>query len=271
MTPANVQELLAAAGYYNAAIDGIIGDKSRRAVDSLLTKHYALLPKNNGVWTLQRKLVAAGQIILRFAQYEPGAIDGLVGNNTRNAFMAWRHQQAYKRPLELDRTPIRPATGKSTIFPRQVDCAAFYGKPGTSEITSRLVTVHVPYVLRIDYDLSQTTQKVTLHEKCAESAELAYREIHKAYGYRINPLGLDLYAGSYNPRKMRGGTAWSMHAYGCASDFGSARNGLTTRCPQAQFCASDYNDFFDIWEAYGWVSLGREIGRDWMHIQAARL
>ena len=62
-----------------------------------------------------------------------------------------------------------------------------------------------------------------------------------------------------------------MHAYGCAIDHYAAPNGLTTRAPQALFSGKDYVEFFDIWESFGWVSLGRAIGRDWMHIQAARL
>ena len=46
---------------------------------------------------------------------------------------------------------------------------------------------------------------------------------------------------------------------------------MTTRCPQALFCGHEYRKFFDICEAHGWLSLGRAIGRDWMHVQAATL
>jgi hypothetical protein len=92
------------------------------------------------------------------------------------------------------------------------------------------------------------------------------------YGYpKIQELGLNRFAGSYNHRKMRGGSSWSMHAYGCAIDFYAEPNGLRTRCPDALFCGQDYIAWFDIWESVGWTSLGRAIGRDWMHIQAASM
>lgn len=113
---------------------------------------------------------------------------------------------------------------------------------------------------------------MTIHEKCADSAERALREIAKNYTLpTLQRLGLDRFAGSYNHRKMRGGDSWSMHAYGCAIDFYAAPNGLRTPCPTALFCGEEYKTFFDIWEAEGWTSLGRAINRDWMHIQAARL
>lgn len=116
-------------------------------------------------------------------------------------------------------------------FPKQSGCDAYYGKPGPA-VERQLVMVELPFEMR---------------------------------------LGLDRHAGTYNHRRMRGGSAWSMHAYGCAWDFHAAPNGLTTRCPQALFCGREYRAFFDIWEAHGWISLGRAIGRDWMHVQAARL
>jgi hypothetical protein len=126
--------------------------------------------------------------------------------------------------------------------------------------------------MRLDYDMSTVVTRIRLHEECALSAKEALTEIYFSYGEDdLVRLGLNRLAGGYMHRRMRGGSAWSMHAYGCAIDFFAGPNGLTTRCPTALFCGREYVKFFDIWEKHGWVSLGREIGRDWMHVQAARL
>jgi hypothetical protein len=83
--------------------------------------------------------------------------------------------------------------------------------------------------------------------------------------------GIDRYAGAYTHRKMRGGSNWSMHAFGCAIDFYAEPNGLRTRCPQDLFCGSDYKDFLDIMEAHEWLPAIRLWGADAMHFQRARI
>lgn len=83
--------------------------------------------------------------------------------------------------------------------------------------------------------------------------------------------GIDRYAGAYTHRKMRGGSKWSMHAFGCAIDFYAEPNGLRTRCPQALFCGTDYKDFLDIMEAHEWLPAIRLWGADAMHFQRARI
>lgn len=265
----DVQRLLAAANYYRGAIDGVIGDQSKRAIQKVLEEHVARDKYDS--WSWSRRAIAAGQRILYYAGYTSvGAVDGRVGNATLGAMLEWNHFQVYRKPLELDRTPVL-SEGLNKTFPRQVDCKTFYGMPG-KEIVNRLTTVHVPYPLRLDWDLGVLKHTVRLHERCADSGEEAFRLILKELGLiRIQNLGLDRFAGDHAHRTMRGGTSWSMHAYGCALDFFAQPNGLTTRCPQALFCKPEYKVFFDIWESLGWTSLGRAIGRDWMHVQAARL
>jgi hypothetical protein len=269
MTPSDLQRLLAAAGYYTGAIDGDIGTKSLAAIDAILTTHAAECTTDPSAWSAKRRQIGAGQLVLKHAQCDPGVVDGYAGNQTIGALLAWNHRQTYGRDLELDRTRTGPAIDSD--FPKQSQCSTYYGNPGPA-VERKLVLVDLPFAMRLDWNLPKKVTRVQLHTRCADSAREAMKEILRKYGNdELRRLGLDRHAGTYNHRRMRGGTAWSMHAYGCAWDFHAAPNGLTTRCPQALFCGREYRKFFDIWEAHGWVSLGRAIGRDWMHVQAARL
>jgi hypothetical protein len=269
MTPSDLQRLLAAAGHYTGAIDGDIGLKSLAAIEAMLSTHAAECVSDPSAWSARRRMIGAGQLVLRHAGHAPGAIDGYAGNQTAGALLEWNHRQTYGRDLVLDATPTGPAV--DTGFPKQSGCGAYYGKPGPA-VERQLVMVDLPFTMRLDWNLPRQVTRVQLHARCADSARSAMQEILRKYGAEeLRRLGLDRHAGTYNHRRMRGGTAWSMHAYGCAWDFFAGPNGLTTRCPQALFCGREYRKFFDIWEAHGWLSLGRAIGRDWMHVQAASL
>ena len=84
-------------------------------------------------------------------------------------------------------------------------------------------------------------------------------------------LGLDLFGGSLNVRKMRGGNNWSVHAWGAAIDFDPARNQLRWDSSKARLGKLDAERFWRIWEEAGWTSLGRTKNYDWMHVQAVQL
>ena len=84
-------------------------------------------------------------------------------------------------------------------------------------------------------------------------------------------LRLDRWGGCLNVRKMRGGSSWSMHAWGIAIDFDPDRNQLKWGRDRAVFARPDYDAWWRCWEDEGWTSLGRTKNYDWMHVQAARL
>jgi hypothetical protein len=155
-------------------------------------------------------------------------------------------------------------------LPRQSECDTFYGRPGP-EIESRLAYALLPFDLRLDWDLSTRIKRVRLHQKCTAPFVAAMVAVRAHYGpAQFSQLGIDRFAGGYNHRRMRGGSAWSMHAYGCAVDFYAGPNGLKTRCPQALFCGADYKPFLDIMQAHGWLPAIRLWGADAMHFQMAR-
>jgi len=267
-----IQRLLAAAGYYGGGIDGDLGDKSKKAIATILDRHRKLATSNPDKWSAKRRAIGAGQLVLHFAGYEPGTIDGYAGVNTVEAMRAFDYEKLHGKREDIDRTPIPAQHPVKTKFPAQSGCNSFYGVPGSAALTSQLAMFTLPLPMRIDWNLSQKVTRVQLHKKCGDSAMAAEAEVIKHYGEAAwRELGLDRNAGTYNHRKMRGGTSWSMHAYGCAWDRYAAPNGLRVTAPKALFSGAAYVAFFNIWEAHGWTSLGRAIGRDWMHLQAASL
>jgi hypothetical protein len=113
------------------------------------------------------------------------------------------------------------------------------------------------------------TNKVYLHKNVADSFVAALNEVLNFYGLdMIKKLGIDLYAGGFVFRKMRGSTKASIHAYGCAVDFAAELNLLSDKGNNALFNQPPYSAFFDILEKHGWHNQGRNKDNDYMHFQA---
>ncbi|MDN3719407.1 M15 family metallopeptidase [Roseibium salinum] len=144
---------------------------------------------------------------------------------------------------------------------------SFFGAPGTN-----LARVEVPWNMRLAWDKDVTVRRITVNAKAAASAERVFHKVRGLYSDKeIKDLGLDLFGGSLNIRRMRGGSRLSMHAFSIAIDFDPLRNQLSWKRPQARLSLDDAIPFWRAWEAEGWVSLGRARNFDWMHVQAARL
>lgn len=269
----DVQKLLATTGYYKSGIDGDLGPKAKQAIEIIertQSKQYSKDPKK---WGWKRRGFAAAQAILNAYKFEAGSVDGLIGHNTKEAYSAWTYKAIHKKREQVPRPQLKDYTPKNDI-PRQRDCVKYYGTPGKNSGTVRkqIVTITLPFKLRIDYNLNQSTNRISVHKKAAPSLKAALIEVHKHYGLaKMKKLGIDRYAGAYNPRKMRGGSRWSMHAYGCAIDFYAAPNGLRASCPKALFCGPEYKAFLDIMEKHGWLPAVRLWGKDAMHFQRARM
>lgn len=169
-----------------------------------------------------------------------------------------------KRPEEKEVPKAVPQPGR-TIWPTQAQCPSFYGQPGQVE----LKTITPPYQLYYD---NRPMKTISVHKKIAEPVMRVLTNVRTFYGEtRIHALKLDDFSGCYNPRRMRGGSAWSMHAYACALDWNAADNQLKWGRDRARFAKPDYNRWWEFWEAEGGVSLGRTANYDWMHVQFARI
>lgn len=232
---------------------------------------------------LQSRLTAHG--------FPCGLIDGILGPKTFHALRGF--QSAKGLPLTLradeatvtalktpssrvsfeesgfipDRNLDEPVGTKLSLWPRQKEVPEIFGRVGTGQ-----TRVDVPWDMRLAWDKAVTVRSITLHAKVAPSASRVFTKLREMYSDReIKALGLDLFGGSLNVRRMRGGSRYSMHSWGIAIDFDPERNQLSWKQPQARLSHDDAIPFWRAWEEEGWISLGRVRNFDWMHVQAARL
>ena len=142
-----------------------------------------------------------------------------------------------------------------------------YGKPNeTGE--GYLTTILLPYPMKLAWDLDTKVSKMRCHKLAAEPFLNAFNDLLAHYGLKeIERLGIDLFGGCFNYRKMRGGTSWSKHAWGIAIDIDPARNKLKETAKTARFARPEYQPMIDIFYRHGFISLGIEKGYDWMHFE----
>ena len=233
--------------------DGIIGPHT-----VLAARH--ILPSAPS-WSNRRVIVAYCQLLLWEWGFDAGPMDGLVGPQT-----LWALEQYQNKSRDYVHTP-EEVEHQSSIWPRQKDVPKFFGNVGESQ-----TFLELPYPMKLAWDKDVIIHRISLHEKVIESAGRAFENILKEYGSNmVSVLGLDLYGGGFNVRKMRGGTKYSMHSWGIAIDFNPEQNHFRWTSGKASLAGTDFIPFWEIWEKEGWISLGREKNYDWMHVQAARL
>lgn len=270
MRPRDIQRLLTAAGYYKGGIDGDFGPKSTAAVRLVLERN-----KPGALeWSPSRQRIAAAQIILTAAGYEPGTIDGYAGHNTREALNAWEYEREHGKPEILpgrdDDMLSTPRPGAKGKWPKQSDVRAFYGEPGNPNCTAGKCILPTPF--KIAWNPSQSITKFSCHIKVSGAFTSLHQEAFRHYGERRHAeLRLNVWGGCYNFRKMRGGSSYSMHAWGIAEDLDPENNQLRWGKDRALFARSEYDAFWRIVEAHGATSLGRARNYDWMHFQFAGL
>lgn len=144
---------------------------------------------------------------------------------------------------------------------------AKYGVPNeTGE--GYLTTIQLPYKMRLAWDLETNVTRMRCHRLVADNFTNIFTDLLDCYGYEeIKRLGIDLFGGCFNYRRMRGGTSWSTHAWGIAIDLDPARNKLKETKRTARFARPEYKPMIDIFYANGFEGLGPEKDYDWMHWQ----
>lgn len=260
-----IQEFLKTNKFYDGDIDGIIGKGTLDGIRQYL--------KNANIdikgWTKSRLIVGMEQAIYAFARIDVGPIDGYAGEQTRHAREVWQARQKGD--------PVVQAVNKwkevnliipKNDWPRQQDCMKYYGDVGTNQTTLKL-----PWNMVLAWDTKKVISSFSCHEKVHDSMLRCFQRIGDAYPdpQVRRQLGIDLWGGCLNVRQMRGGSSWSMHAWGIAIDFDPDRNQMYWGRDKARLAKPDCETFWKIWEEEGWLSLGRARNFDWMHVQASRI
>lgn len=142
-----------------------------------------------------------------------------------------------------------------------------YGKPNVTG-DGYLVTILLPYPMRLAWDTETIVHKMRCHKLVSGRFLAVFNEILRVYGYaKIKELGIDLFGGCFNFRKMRGGNDWSKHSWAVAIDLDPGRNQLKETSTTARFARPEYKQMIDIFYKHGFISLGREKNYDWMHFE----
>lgn len=180
-------------------------------------------------------------------------------------------------------TSAAAAAPSAPVWPLQSQCDSFYGNPrGRNGRAAALWEVANLRSVAAPFDILFLGKpaKLRVHRKCADAFRAWLDEVWKNAGRDqrvIRVWGMDVYGGSYNFRAMRGGSALSMHSYGCAVDFDAPRNGQYDRTPHFATLREQVVEPF--------LRLGGVWGGDWdgdrdtlderscdgMHFQFARL
>jgi len=265
-----IQSSLKEKDKYTEAIDGIMGEKTDDAIQAYLQEtSFKIVDREWMNWNSNRKGIAALQMLCLENNIEVGKIDGLYGPQTASSsdlLIQLKTRGEVGRSF-VDISPIR-TNPHNFPFESTQSLTEHYGKP--CEVP--LVKIRCPWTLKLDWDLSATTNIISIHEKLGDSLSRILGIIYNHYGEEgIKKHGLDRYGGSYNCRFKRGSsTTLSTHAWGIALDWYPSKNQLKWRSDRATLANPELDFWWQTWENEGWLSLGRAEDRDWMHVQAAK-
>lgn len=249
------------------ALDDALGPETIKAIDAFLADQAVTRAPG---WPAPRRAIAAQQALCRSAGIDVGEVDGLMGPQTRHALEVWDARQNGEASAETWRDEPAPPAAPPAVrnaWPTQGECERFYGSVGKNQAMLAL-----PFPMKLSWEPATIIKRISVHERVHDSAARVFDRILDHYGLDgIAALGVDLFGGSLNVRRMRGGSSWSMHSWGIAIDFDPDHNQLKWGRDRARLARPDAEMFWRLWEAEGWLSLGRARNYDWMHVQAARL
>lgn len=214
------------------------------------------------------------QLFLQSAGYKIPIVDGAFGIQTEKETIKFQ----VKHNLKADGvvgpktwafvTSVSTNTPLSQKWPKQdyTSMCNFYGPVGEN-----MTSLELPYPMKLAWDTGVTVKKISCHEKCAKAFYSVFEKTLKCYGKDISKLRLDLFGGCVNVRRMRGGSAWSIHSWGAAIDIDPDNNQLKQGKDTATLAKPVYDDYWKFVEEEGGTSLGRARNFDWMHFQFAYL
>ncbi len=139
---------------------------------------------------------------------------------------------------------------------------AFYGQPGNE---ANLDKIKFPFPTYYQGNAVSTTR---VHEDCAHSLMRILEDIKSRHGsdQSIMRIASD-FGGCFNFRQKRGGSTWSLHAYGAAIDIAPATNAFRDSWPMRSNMPLEIIECF---YRQGWISGAVEWGYDAQHFQATQ-
>lgn len=144
----------------------------------------------------------------------------------------------------------------------QESLRAFYGKPGDE---TNLVSFRPPFGMNYG---PAPVRSIRCHKKVAESLERVLTKLGLNYGTQAKIMEpVKDYSGCYNYWVKRGGSSWSLHAWGAAIDLDADDNTFRDAWPVKADMPLEVMEEFAI---EGWLSAGAFWGYDSMHFQATQ-
>lgn len=251
----------------------IDGDAGRRTMAAL--HRISAIPST---YTMGKRIIAFIQYItILEPQIDDVVIDGLLGPATEHAIQQitairkngrvdlWRDRieaNGGANPFAHFTRILTTRDDSGVDWPEEVDLRKFYGEIGENWVP----TARLPFSLKLAWDTKRTIQRFTVNRKIKVQVENIFDEIYNVYSAdEIRTLGLDLWAGASVVRKIRGGSRYSSHSYGCSIDINSSDNKLRWDKNQATMAGPEYEKFWTAIYRNGGRSLGIERDYDFMH------
>lgn len=201
------------------------------------------------------------QLGLKALDLYHGNIDGLDGPKTKAAWSL--SVKAVKPSLDDVKRAFKESPRKG-VAPSYRDREKFFGPVGEKGgHTPPLTFFPPPYPM--EFSWGGKVKRLGVHSLIAGPLQAALGEIASLGKEFIKKYGLDKYAGCYNPRKSRGGSGMSDHAWAAAIDLNPAENGNRTLWPAK---ATMPIEAIEIFRKHGF-QVGFKKGpdrRDMMHI-----
>lgn len=222
-----LQTLMYNLGYFNGKIDGVWGAVTQKAYEEVL---YAT--SDRSITEADKEEVIYSNLPELTLQDQGLSLVDLDGNVALEAILP-----AY-------------TTAQMT---------AAFGKMGT-----RVRSMPLPYPMRLAWDKSVTVNSTMVHFDMEEPLTNVLNQTLEHYSLAgLQELGLDLYGGCFNIRKMTGGKEWSSHSWGVGVDINPEGNPFRMNPSKTTFVDPQYTEFARIMISNGF----RTLPHDLMHWQ----
>ena len=144
-----------------------------------------------------------------------------------------------------------------------------YGQPNNWNDYAKF---YPPFQMYLAWNLDQKIKYFYCNKSILTMLNDAFDSLLHCYSDEgIHDLGIDLYGGCFNYRKMRGSSnRLSRHSWAIALDLHPVMNKLRWREDKAVFATDDYKDMMQCFYNAGFINYGVEKGFDWMHFEPNR-